>query len=320
MIRGPFSARAVPSFYLLWNMKFLLNRSGGWVFCWLVLGGCQESDAPILQHTPPSITPGKTGSLALVVTALDSHRARADFGGVWLNAEYGARLRRTRSPQQSHGHWGPDGVTLVEIDSGSFHGDSLRVEMGYGNHEGGPLYYLHLRPGYPGAILPATTERSLGQPPVSFRYRVQGLDTILYLHEPARPGQRTSISAFRKVRGLPVEKNNLDLPFGQYINRHMVAGTHAATDSAGHAFAVHFSAAGQVTGFPAHRRYGVNYDFVGPFHEYDSLWFDLGQPTEEVLAFVTRGDTMRLYRVRDDTTVHKRRLGNLRFTLVRQKP
>lgn len=74
-----------------------------------------------------------------------------------------------------------------------------------------------------------------------------------------------------------------------------LADPHAATDSAGNAYVVRFTAEGQVAGLPAHRRYWVNFDFVGPFTEYDFVVFDHGQPAEEVLAFVSRGDTMRLY-------------------------
>ena len=300
-------------------MKFLSPSSCKWFLCSLLLGSCQEHDAPATQHPTQQPAPVKPDSPAQTAAAVDVTQALAAFGGFWLNAAYVTHLRQTRSPRSADGKWGASGISLLFLDPRSYQGDSLRVEVGYGNHEGGPPHYLRLRPGYPGAVLPAAADRSLGLAPLGLRYHVQGPDTVLYLHQAAGPGQRASATPFRKVRGLPVVKDNFDLPFGQFINRHILAGTHTATDSAGNAYTVRFTAEGQVAGLPAHRRYGVNFDFVGPFQEYDYVVFDYGQPAEEVLAFVSRGDTMRLYRVHDDTTEYKRRLGNLRFTLVRQK-
>lgn len=280
----------------------------------LLLASCQQHEAPVSESPAQTVTPVSPPS-----PAVDEARARADFTGAWLNAAYMARLRQTRSPRQSHGHWGPTDVTEVLIDPRSLQGNNLRVEMGYGNHEGGPLRYLRLPPGYAGALLPAAAEPSLGIPVVRVRFHVQGDDTLMYLHEAAGPGQRARISAFRRVPGLPVAGDNLRGSMERFIHLHTLAGWHAATDSAGRGFPVQFSPEGKVTGWPGHRRYGVNFDFVGPFQEHDYLVFDQGHPTEEQLAFVTRGDTVRLYRVVDDTTVYKRSLGSLRFTLVRQK-
>lgn len=113
--------------------------------------------------------------------------------------------------------------------------------------------------------------------------------------------------------------DNLQLSLERFVHRHTLAGPHTALDSAGAAYPVRFSPDGAVTGLAGHRRSWVNFDFVGPFQEYNYLVFDQGQPTEEGLAFMTRGDTVRLYRVLDDTAVYKRRLGTLRLTLVRQK-
>lgn len=154
-------------------MKSLGNRLGGWVLGFFLLGSCQEHDAPVSQ--PPAQHAAPSAPVSPPSAAVE----RADFGGVWLNAEYAARLRQTRSPRRADGHWGPSGVTLVLIDPGSYQGDSLRVAMGYGNHEGGPPHYLHLRPGYAGTLLPATADPSLGLAPLGFRYRVQGPDTVL---------------------------------------------------------------------------------------------------------------------------------------------
>ena len=299
-------------------MKSLIHSYGKWALCSLLLGSCREHDAPATQHPRQQPAPVEPDSLPRAVAKGDAPQARADFGGFWLNATYVAQLRQTRSPRRADGKWGESGVTLLYLDPRSFQGDSLRVEVGYGNHEGAPPHYLRLRPGYAGAVLPAAADRSLGLPPLGLRYQVQGPDTVLYLHEAVWSGQQARATPFRKVWGLPVYKNNFDLPFKQFINRQILAGTHAATDSAGNASVVRFTAEGQVVGLPAHRRYWVNFDFVGPFKEYDFVVFDHGQPAEEVLAFVSRGDTLCLYRVLDDTATYKRRLGNLRFTLVRQ--
>ena len=227
-----------------------------------------------------------------------------------------ARVRQTRSSLQANGHWGPSGVAELLITPGSSRGDSLRVELGYSNHEGGPTWYLHLRPASGGAVRQAAAAPTPGLPALELRLLVKGPDTVLYLHEAAHDGQRAHVTAFRRVPGRP-EKANFTPPLQRFVNAHTLAGAHTATDSTGTVYTVRFSPEGAVTGMPGHRRYWVNFDFEGPFQEYDYVVFDESQPQKEVLAFTTHGDTVRLYRVIDDTTVYKRRLGKLRLSLVR---
>lgn len=247
---------------------------------------------------------------------------RAVLGGVWLNATYAAALQQTRSPRQANGQWGASNITELLIDPQSYRGDSMRVELGAANHEGLPLRYVHLRAG-PVAGSWVTTAVPNGGAAVrletSLRYQVKNADTLLYLDQRDRKTRRLTSTAFRKLRGVAATGASLDDPLRYFVQELTFTGTHAVLDSKGSPHAVRLWPTGQVQGWPGFHTYQVTTDFEGPFRELDAVIFDMHQKSQREYAFEIRGDTIRLYTVRDDTTTYERQRGRLSHTLVRQQ-
>jgi hypothetical protein len=189
------------------------------------------------------------------------------------------------------------------------------------NHEGQPLRYVHLRSGPGLHSWPITAEESgseAGLLETSLRYHVSQADTLLYLDQRQKNTHRITTTAFRKLRGISGSSHTFDESLAPFINELTFTGSHLVTDSAGHTYPVRMLASGQLQGWPGSSVYQVNMDFVGPFHELDTVFFDINQKTQQEWAFTKQGDTLRLYAVHDDTVTYKRQRGRLCYTLVRQ--
>jgi hypothetical protein len=243
------------------------------------------------------------------------------LGGAWINMTYAAYLRKTHSPRQAAGHWGSSGITELLLDPQSYKGDSLALSLGTANHEGQPLRYVHLRPGLGLHSWPTTAEElgsEAGLLETSLRYHVNQADTLLYLDQRQKTTQRVTTTVFRKLRGSSGTSRTFDESLAPFINELTFTGSQLVTDSTGHTYPVRMLASGQLQGWPGYSAYQVNTDFVGPFRELDTVFFDLNQQTQHEWAFTKQGDTVRLYAVHDDTVTYKRQRGRLCYTLVRQ--
>ena len=247
-----------------------------------------------------------------------------DLGGAWLNATYFAALRKTHSPRQAHGCWGANGITEILIDPATRAGDSMAVALGVNNREGMPLRYVHIRTG---SNLRLTTyareEANDGLLATNLRYQTLNADTLLFLDQRNPKTTRVVTTVFKRLQGVSGAGAALRSPpfqvaLSQFVNSLDFRGTHLMTDSAGHECTVRFASDGTLQGFQRYRKYQVNTDFEGPFHEFDTVFFDIYQKTQHELAFAINGDTIRLYTVHDDTATYKRQRGHLCYTLIRK--
>jgi hypothetical protein len=299
----------------------------------LLLIGCHDKSADTAQNTAKFsaatdsvVSPHSTAILGASKVDSTAQRMRLLLGGAWLNSIYSAYLRRTHSPRQANGHWGASGITEILIDPASFKGDSMAVALGAANHEGLPLRYVHLQEGKVANSWPTTSDvedAGDGLLETSLRHQIHNADTLLYLDQRNKKTGRVTTTAFQRLRGssgagAAMQSPPLQIPLSRFVNNLNFTGTHLMTDSAGRVSSVHFAADGQLQGLPGHKTYQVNTDFEGPFHEFDTIFLDIYQQTQEELAFATSGNTIRLYTVYDDTTTYKRQRGPLRYTLIRQ--
>jgi hypothetical protein len=309
-------------------MSFLSTRPLYWLVGFAGLIACQEktgetTQVPAKQEPITSLVVQPTAPKVSVTSRNDSANQQLvlGLGGTWINTTYAAYLRKTHSPRQADGHWGSSGITELLLDSRSYQGDSMALSLGAANHEGLPLRYVHLRSGPGPTAWPTTTEESASEADLletSLRYHINQGDTLLYLDQRQQTTHRVTTTAFRKLRRV----SNTSRPFNDglapFINGLIFAGSQLVTDSTGHTYPVRLLATGQVQGWPGYSRYEVNTDFIGPFHELDTVFFDINQQTQQEWVFTKQGDIVRLYAVHDDTVTYKRQRGRLCYTLVRQ--
>ena len=298
-----------------------------------LLTGCHDKSTDTAQSVAKSPTAiDSVDSPRPIVTsgtlAADSiaQRIRHLLGGAWLNTAYTAYLQKTRSPRQADGHWGTSGITEMLIDPQSYKGDTMAVALGAANHEGLPLRYVHLRDGKAANSWHTTSNAEEIRDDLlemSLRYQIHNADTLLYLDQRNKKTGHVKTTSFQRLHGssgagAAMQSPPLQIPLSRFVNSLIFTGTHSIIDSVGHASSVHFTANGNVQGLPRHKTYQINTDFEGPLHELDTVFLDIYQKTQEELAFVTNGDTVRLYTVHDDTTTSERQRGHLCYTLVRQ--
>ncbi|RZK30631.1 MAG: hypothetical protein EOO61_19030 [Hymenobacter sp.] len=309
-------------------MSFFSNRPLYWLVGFAGLTACQEKTVETVQLTDKQESTSKMTAQPMAskvsVTSLNdsaNQQLVPLLGGAWINTTYAAYLRKTHSPRQSDGHWGSSGITEMLLDPQSYKGDSMAMSLGASNHEGLPLRYVHLRRGPVLNSWSTTAEESgseAGLLETSLRYHVNQADTLLYLDQRQKNTHRVTTTTFRKLRGVSGTGSTFDEGLTPFINGLLFTGSHLVTDSTGHTYPVRLLVTGQVQGWPGYSMYQVNTDFVGPFHELDTVFFDINQKTQQEWAFIRQGDTVRLYAVQDDTVTYKRQRGRLCYTLVRQ--
>ena len=309
-------------------MSLLSNRSLYWLAGFAGLTACQEKTVETAHTTDKreSITevvaqPTADKMLAASIDNSAGQQLVPLLGGAWINTTYATYLRKTHSPRQSDGHWGSSGITMLLLDPHSYKGDSMAMSLGSANHEGLPLRYVHLRPVTTPNSWSTTAEESGSEVDLletSLRYHVSQADYPA-LSRPASEEYASGYNHhFSKARGVSGTGSIFDEGLASFINGLTFAGSQLVTDSAGHVYPVRLLATGQVQGWPGYRMYQVNTDFVGPFHELDTVFFNINQKTQQEWAFARQGDTLRLYAVHDDTVTHKRQRGRLCYTLIRQ--
>ena len=309
-------------------MSFLSNRPLYWLVGFGGLTACQEKTVEMAHTinnrestTEVVVQPAANKVLAASIANSVGQQLVSLLGGTWINTTYAAYLSKTYSPRQSDGHWGSSGITEMLLDPHSYKGDSMTISLGSANHEGLPLRYVHLRPGITLNSWSTTAEESGSEADLletSLRYHVSQADTLLYLDQRQKNTHRVITTIFRKLRSISGTGSTFNERLAPFINGLTFAGSHLVTDSVGHAYPVRLLATGQIQGWPGYRMYQVNTDFVGPFHEFDTVLFNINQKTQQEWAFAKQGDTLRLYAVHDDTVTYKRQRGRLCYTLIRQ--
>jgi hypothetical protein len=291
-------------------------------FCILGICGlvaCQET----VTKTTPSITAKNLANSTAVrpissasVPVTNVKAEHQMLVGAWLNVAYTDALRQSHSPREAYGHWGPSGITELLLYTRNPLSDSLVVNLLYNNHEGASPYFIIAKSGAKVFAINAFAEGDATE--MKLRYKVDQPDTLLYVEERDAKTHRITNTAFRKLRGFVVKNDTLETPLAYFINQLNFAGTHLMTDSIGHTSLVRFTPTGRVYGWPASRTYQVNMDFTGPFHELNSVFFDVYQKNQREFVFGVHGDTIRFYRMHDDTITYQRQRGRLCYTLIRQ--
>lgn len=287
------------------HLLFALLSCGGLLAC---QRGQQEAERNPAS-TAESVTPAAVEALA------------REFGpmlrGVWVKETYMAEVARTRSPLQAAATL--QGIAALRIDPAARTGDSLRVALNLNNHEAGNLS-LYFRPTANNTGL-LTDYRDAEKPDDAFElaYEKRLADTTLLLNRYSKSGRQLASERYirlqRNAAAAGAEANAVQ----RFVHQQLLAGTYAATDSAGRCSQVRLGADGSVRGLGRYRSYQAATDFAETYaNNLDYVLLDAGTPRRRRLAYISTPDTVRLYALRLQGADLQR--GRLLYTLVRPRP
>ncbi|OON70027.1 hypothetical protein B0919_04575 [Hymenobacter sp. CRA2] len=289
----------------------------------LMLAACQSRPDRINSGAAGDAPPEKPAADGPTV-AESSQQLAGRFlpivGGVWLNADYLDRVGRTRSPRRALADMpgGAHAPTALLLNPAERQADTLQFLLGIDNHEGMTATLL-FRPGLGTTTLPVRI--STNEPGMShtLRYQLLGQDTLLVLNSYTRRGKLLRTNTYRKAAIPRGKAPELDYGTQWMLRQRLFAGRYRGVDSLARPYSVRFDATGQVSGLPGARTYAVQYDFTGPYLNLDYLTLNAASKQPRQLTYRFHGDTLRLYRVQEDTSTFELRPGALRYTLIRQR-
>ena len=212
--------------------------------------------------------------------------------GAWVNANYLALLRQTKSPIIAADSIGD--VSEMTINPSERMGDSLSVGLGLGNHEGGNMT-VYFRPSQSLRALP-TSYQVYNPPPGSkteLGYQFTPHDTILLLTTYTKSRKIFTQATYKRIRR--VETDELEA-LNQAVNQLLFTGNYKGIDSLGHPVQITFSTDGRVEGITGFKSYYVNTDFEGgPGLDIDHLILDRESKHLCRLNYSHSAHTLRLY-------------------------
>ncbi|MGZ3753982.1 MAG: hypothetical protein ACXVAY_21085 [Mucilaginibacter sp.] len=228
--------------------------------------------------------------------------------GVWVKADYVDKVIKTKSPLAASDEVG--GITTMYINTDKLEGDSIIVNAGYGNHEGGSAV-LKFQPGKS----PATIIFNGGE----LSYTISNGDTTLTISQFDKTKKQQIITKY--IKALNKQPDD-DLGYGMscYINKGLVVGSYALIDSTGEKSKVDFNSDGKVTGFFNFKKYIINIDLNSDVNDnLDEIGFDAFSKNRKSYGFKIILDTLKLYETLENVDSTELVLGKLKYKLVRQK-
>lgn len=304
-------------------LSYAMRNTIRYLFWLFLLPACQPKPVEHAGQPLPAATLPVAAAGPMV-----AQRFSPIISGYWVSARYLAALARTRSPKAAIQDFPNYPVTIL-VEPAAATADSTHASLVLNLHEGSDMT-IFFRPGSSTTSLPART--LLDEVTISYEvtYQASAADTVLYVVK--RQHQRElSRFAYRRVARVRAGQDytaQLNDELAHLLNRQLVAGSYAGTDSLGRPLRVQLSPTGQVKGLPF-RTYHVLEDFLGGPTGGDALIFNTYQKNQEQFEATYGRDTIRLYAqyeamglppgATDSLLAVKR--GRLRYQLVRlRKP
>lgn len=281
---------------------------------------CQQKPAETTAPPPPPAPPAASVATAPTV----AQRFSPIISGAWVNSQYLSAVEDTRSPEKASESF-PDGPVAIFIKPVLATADSIQAGAVYNMHEGGELTVLFRAGREPNSVQVKLSE---GDNTASdLVYHISPTDTTLTLiSRETKQIKRLTYRRALRANG----KTDLSNGVENALNKILVAGSYAGTDSLGHPVQARFSADGQITGLPF-TTYLVLADFFSPSIG-NELIFDSDTRRRKELAAVFGRDTLRLYTIHETIfyaaastdsvrvdSAYSFRRGRLRYQLVRVK-
>jgi hypothetical protein len=232
------------------------------------------------------------------------------INGVWYQASYIDSIQETKSPFRSQNSLAE--YVELSINTNEACGDSLEVGAP-GIHEG-TSFIIYLKPGLTSTSFPTNiVDEEVASNFYELSYDISQNDTsILILH-------------YNKEKKLIGQTKYLRAPNGTegalqfMVNKTLFAGNYQAEDSSGNISILKFTNDGLVTGLPVFQKYYVLTDFVaGPENNVDEICFDIQTNQQQCYAFEIKGDTIKLYDVKESADQDTLQRGQLKYKLIKQ--
>jgi hypothetical protein len=229
------------------------------------------------------------------------------INGSWVKKEYIDKIIKTKSPAQAADL--AKGLTTMTILTDYLKGDSIIVDAGWENHEGGDLT-LKFKPG--------KTQGSIVLGAFDLKYSVTAHDTTLMLYE--YDNEKKTIKVTKYERAFADKPGYLGSGTDYLINKAIIAGKYMATDSIGNETKVVFTATGKISGLANFSTYYIFDDLNSdPMTNLDEVIFDTFSKQKLEYTFKINADTLRLFDIKANADSTEALVGKLKYKLVRQR-
>lgn len=232
------------------------------------------------------------------------------INGDWYQASYIDSIQETKSPFRSQNSLA-EYVEFV-INAGEATGDSLEIGAA-GIHEG-TSFIIYFRTGLTGTsfrtnIIDEHTASNFYE----LSYNISGNDTSLMILHYTK--DKKLIGQTKYLRASKNSESALQF----MVDKTLFAGSYKTEDSSGKTLVLKFTNDGLVTGLPGFKKYFVLADFVaGPENNVDEVCFDIQTSNQQCYAFEIKGDTIKLYDVKESAGHDTLQRGQLEYKLVKQ--
>jgi len=237
--------------------------------------------------------------------------------GSWVNKDYIKEIAKTRSPYIAREKVG--NITTMLIDTKFIEGDSVKIAVGYGNHEGGD-FILKFHPGRTaGTIKAYSPGGDVAGNTFELKYSIGKNDTTLILYTFDKKKKPTDTTNYTRVFK-DFEGHELGYSTYYLVNKTLISGNYILTDTLNKTSKVNFDSYGKVTGFPGAKTYAIDVDFeTPPGNNMDQIDFDQDSKNNKFYAFKFVHDTLNFYQTSYDKDSIDLVLGKRIYKLVKQK-
>jgi hypothetical protein len=238
--------------------------------------------------------------------------------GSWVNRDFINKIAKTQSPYLAKDDAG--NICTMLISTKFIEGDSLKIEVGYGTHEGGDFTLKFHQAKVKGAIIayPAPGGNIDGDT-YGLKYKISKNDTTLILYTFNKDGKTTDSTYYFKVFN-DFEGHELGYSLYYMVNKTLISGNYILTDSVNNKTKVSFDSFGNVSGFPNAKTYAIDVDFeTPPGNNMDQLNFELADKKTSLYAFKIDRDTVNLYQTSFDKDSIDFILGKRIYKLIKQR-
>jgi hypothetical protein len=228
--------------------------------------------------------------------------------GVWVKTSYIDKVVKTKSPAEAEDQ--ATGLTTMYIETNNLKGDSIVVEVGWGNHEGGEIT-LKFSPG--------KTRETISFGSFDLGYSVKNGDTSIVLFEYDKEKNEHTTTWYTKALN---KQSDLGDGMDYLINKGLFAGKYKLADSLGNNGSVVFTDRGKVSGLANFTSYFINDDVGGePMNNLDHIIFDRFSKTSKSKSYSFKfvKDTLHLYSTKANSDSTELLVDKLIYKLVKQK-
>jgi len=256
-----------------------------------------------------SSKPSEAEILALI------KKFKPNIQGVWVKADYISEIAKTNSPLKAFTKAG--NITTLIIKPELIRGDSLLIDVGYGNHEGGNLIIKFKKGHLANAILAYNPGNNINDGFYELNYAVKK-DTTLTLFTFDK--DKKPVDSTRYVR---VFNNRSSKELGEgtdyIVNKTLISGNYILTDSLNRTERISFTNDGNVSGFSDFKTFYIAIDFTTPPNNLDEIIFVLNSKKQKSFGYTITADTLKLFETTYTKDSLQLVLGRLKYKLVRQK-